>query len=87
MSILQPLTLNQEPVSNSDKSKEIDFCHCLFCDHREINENENKLILQHLYFQHRLIIADVHEIADLKKYLDYWKNEFKGKINSLNYIQ
>lgn len=71
--ILQPLTLNEECSSST---QEVKF-KCLFCD---IEENDEKKILQHIYFEHQLIISDVHEVADLKEYLEYWKEHFKGKF-------
>lgn len=74
--ILQPLTLRQESVEGTKKGQEVTFV-CLSCDFVEKNE---KKILQHLYFEHRIVISDVQDVADLKEYLDYWHEHFKGKL-------
>ncbi|KAG5671008.1 hypothetical protein PVAND_001232 [Polypedilum vanderplanki] len=76
--ILQPLTLIQKSTDNS-KEPEEDICVCLFCEHTEKNEKDNKKILSHIFYAHRLIISDAHEIADLKEYLAYWKEQFKAQ--------
>lgn len=78
--ILQPLTLNDECSSTSKEVKDVKF-KCLIC---EFVENNEKKILQHLYFIHRIVISDSDEIADLKEYLDYWKVHFKGKTNKIS---
>lgn len=77
--ILQPLTLQQNCQEVNKEVKDEDFS-CLFCDFVEKND---KKILQHIYFNHRTVIADIQEVADLKEYLEYWKEQFKGKLNSL----
>jgi len=35
--------------------------------------------LAHLYLEHRLVIADVEDIALLEDYLQYWEKEFQGR--------
>jgi hypothetical protein len=75
--ILQPLTLTQN-ASNESKASLNDVFTCIFCKHSEEDEIGGKKILQHLYFTHRLVIADAHEISDLKEYLSYWRHQFIG---------
>lgn len=77
--ILESLSLNPKS-SKSEQIEEKVLLRCIFCEHAEIKElnSENKAILQHLYMEHRLVIADVQEILDLSEYLNFWKNEFKG---------
>ena len=79
--ILQPLILHQA-ASTVAREDTLNNCVCIFCSHQEKNENDNKKILQHLYFSHRLVISDVHEVADLKAYLNFWKDQFKGRTNN-----
>lgn len=77
--ILETLSLNPTTSRNSENEVNV-MLPCMFCEHEEVNEinSENKAILQHLFMQHRLVIADVHEVLDLSEYLKFWKNEFKG---------
>lgn len=77
--ILQPLTLQADRVDNGSNFQEIIFV-CIFCDFHEKNE---KKCLQHIYFNHRTIIADVQHIANLNEYLIYWRDQFKGNDNIL----
>lgn len=81
--ILQPLTLRQESLEVSNEVQENIFV-CLLCEFVEKNE---KKVLQHLYFEHRIVISDVQDVADLKEYLEYWREHFKGKLHSLLHIQ
>lgn len=73
-SILEALSLVSSHKESS-KSEE-NFC-CIFCDHAE-KGNDNKPILKHLFAEHRLVIADVDEVADLRLYLLFWKTEYQG---------
>lgn len=76
--ILQPLTLDQESQGDDRQHRNLDW-QCIFCDYTERNENDSKKILQHIYFVHRMIIADANDISDLREYLRFWKKEFEGK--------
>lgn len=73
-SILEALSLNETSPVNLENSESQILC-CIFCDFRTKGEKE---VLQHLYMEHRLVIADVHEVSDLREYLLFWKKEFKG---------
>lgn len=75
--ILQPLTLDPDSQEVKNEIKDNNWL-CLFCEYIERNEKDSKKILQHLYFTHRLVIADANEIGDLKEYLKFWKEQFKG---------
>lgn len=77
--ILETLSLNPRSSTNSRDQENVQFC-CMFCDHteQEVVKFDNKPILTHLYVEHRLIIADANDIADLKEYLKIWKKEFEG---------
>jgi hypothetical protein len=77
--ILESLSLN--PVTSSASEKEENrLLPCMFCDYTEkfVLNTENKEILQHMFMEHRIVIADVQEVADLESYLEFWKKEFKG---------
>lgn len=74
-------SLNFNPTTSSESLKEENrTLHCIFCDHTEkLDENsENKEVLQHMFMEHRIVIADIQDVADLQEYLDYWKKEFEG---------
>lgn len=76
--ILEPLSLNPIPENNL-RNEESSFC-CMFCDHSEKEDkHENKAILKHMFTEHRIVIADVQDIRDLRQYLEFWKKEFKCK--------
>ncbi|XP_046387380.1 zinc finger protein 277 isoform X2 [Ischnura elegans] len=48
---------------------------CIFCDeHFPLDEDGKDIaLLQHMFFQHRLVIADSEHIASLCSYCQYWK--------------
>ena len=74
------VTLNFNPTVSTDEKVE-SVLKCIFCEHAAIKskiESENKPILQHLFTEHRLVIADVHEVLDLGEYFSFWKKEFQG---------
>ncbi|KAH8234109.1 hypothetical protein KR038_001764 [Drosophila bunnanda] len=50
---------------------------CLKCDKVYIFPADKDDCLAHLYLEHRLVIADVEEIALLEDYLQYWAKEFQ----------
>ncbi|KAH8384756.1 hypothetical protein KR093_007520 [Drosophila rubida] len=51
---------------------------CLKCDKVFIFPADRDDCLAHLYLEHRLVIADVDEIALLEEYLQYWEKEFQA---------
>ncbi len=53
---------------------------CILCDLKfSINsEVDEKSYLAHLIEAHRVVIADVHLIGDLKRHMAYWKERFKS---------
>lgn len=74
-----PLTLHQKKENPSIfKSEELVECSCLLCDDKFTLPSQEKQLLTHLFMVHRLVIADVNQIADLKEYLRYWGYRFKG---------
>ncbi|XP_061532937.1 zinc finger protein 277 isoform X2 [Phycodurus eques] len=48
---------------------------CLFCP-ETLPATQEDVLLKHLLLQHNLVIADVKLVADLPKYLLYWKGRF-----------
>ncbi|XP_053174879.1 zinc finger protein 277 [Scomber japonicus] len=80
-SILEPLCF-PEPSADDDpgvpsvqqRSSE-ELLVCLFCS-ESVPLNNKDLLLKHLLLQHKLVIADVKLIADLPKYLLYWRGRF-----------
>ncbi|XP_061696624.1 zinc finger protein 277 isoform X2 [Syngnathoides biaculeatus] len=48
---------------------------CLFCP-ESLPATQEDVLLRHLLLQHNLVIADVKLVADLPKYLLYWKGRF-----------
>ncbi|XP_037716275.1 zinc finger protein 277 [Drosophila subpulchrella] len=51
---------------------------CLKCDKVYIFPADKDDCLAHLYLEHRLVIADVEDIALLEDYLQYWEKEFQA---------
>ncbi|XP_023171134.2 zinc finger protein 277 [Drosophila hydei] len=50
---------------------------CLKCNKVYIFPDDRDDCLAHLYLEHRLVIADVEDIALLEDYLQYWEKEFQ----------
>uniref|UniRef100_A0A8P4GV72 C2H2-type domain-containing protein n=1 Tax=Dicentrarchus labrax TaxID=13489 RepID=A0A8P4GV72_DICLA len=48
---------------------------CLFCP-ESVSLQQKDVLLKHLLLEHKLVIADVKLIADLSKYMLYWKGRF-----------
>ncbi|XP_032519099.2 zinc finger protein 277 [Danaus plexippus] len=73
-----PLTLHQKiekpSIFKCGKSVE---CSCVMCDEIFMLPMSEKQMLTHLFMKHRLVIADVNQIADLQAYMKYWKLRFK----------
>lgn len=57
---------------------------CLKCAKVFIFPADRDDCLAHLYLEHRLVIADVEEIALLEDYLQYWEKEFQCKYACLH---
>ncbi|CAB3234309.1 unnamed protein product [Arctia plantaginis] len=75
-----PLTLHQKTENPSIfKSEELVEVSCLLCDEVFTLPEHEKQLLTHLFMTHRLVIADVNQIADLKEYLRYWGFRFKDQ--------
>lgn len=74
-----PLTLHQKidkpTIFKSDEPQE---CSCVLCDEKYVLPENEKQLLTHIFMEHRLVIADVNQIADLVDYLRYWRLRFKG---------
>ncbi|KAH8305890.1 hypothetical protein KR018_000947 [Drosophila ironensis] len=51
---------------------------CLKCEKVYIFPGDKDDCLAHLYLEHRLVIADVEDIALLEDYLQYWEREFQA---------
>ncbi|KAJ2940447.1 hypothetical protein O0L34_g130 [Tuta absoluta] len=73
-----PLTLHQKSekatIFKSDDTVE---CYCPLCDEKFVLPSAEKQLLTHLFMQHRLVVADVNQIADLNEYLRYWRLRFR----------
>uniref|UniRef100_A0A8D9ESB5 Zinc finger protein 277 n=1 Tax=Cacopsylla melanoneura TaxID=428564 RepID=A0A8D9ESB5_9HEMI len=54
------------PLSNEDTESAL----CILCPEQCPSQNE---LLTHIFVSHKMVIADVPLIADLKLYLDYWR--------------
>ncbi|XP_059048721.1 zinc finger protein 277 [Achroia grisella] len=75
-----PLTLHQKCDSPTIfKSDERTESRCVLCDEIFILPTFEKQLLTHLFMEHRLVIADVNQIADLNGYLQYWRHRFKDQ--------
>ncbi|XP_026495750.2 zinc finger protein 277 [Vanessa tameamea] len=75
-----PLTLHQKSEKPSIfKCEKPTECACVLCDEIFSLPASEKQFLTHLFMEHRLVIADVNEIADLRGYVKYWKQRFKDQ--------
>lgn len=84
--ILETLS-HKSATAETQESNEAQLC-CIFCENSETFDvnSDNKAILHHLYMEHRLVIADVQDVSDLKAYLDFWKREFKGNSKRISHV-
>lgn len=74
-----PLTLHQSSENPSIfKCEKPVECSCMLCDEIFLLPAAEKQMLTHLFMIHRLVIADVYDVADLVEYVKYWKIRFKG---------
>ncbi|XP_050347792.1 zinc finger protein 277 [Nymphalis io] len=75
-----PLTLHQKSEKQSVfKCEKPTECACILCDEIFSLPSSEKQFLTHLFMEHRLVIADVNEIADFRSYMKYWKQRFKDQ--------
>ncbi|CAH0694743.1 unnamed protein product [Spodoptera exigua] len=75
-----PLTLHEKTECPSIfKSEDVAECSCVLCEENFLLPSNEKDLLTHLFMKHRLVIADVNQIADLKEYLRYWRLRFKDQ--------
>ncbi|XP_026753602.2 zinc finger protein 277 [Galleria mellonella] len=75
-----PLTLHQKSeFPTIFKSDEHIDCSCILCEEIFILPACEKQLLTHLFMEHRLVIADVNQIADLNGYLKYWRLRFRDQ--------
>ncbi|KAL4701973.1 hypothetical protein ACJJTC_017819 [Scirpophaga incertulas] len=75
-----PLTLHQKVEKPTIfKSVVPEECQCVLCEEKYILPASEKQLLTHLFKEHRLVISDVNQIADLCAYLKYWKLRFRDQ--------
>ncbi|CAN9498817.1 unnamed protein product [Ophioblennius macclurei] len=76
-SILEPLCFPEEPAFSCSaagvQKGGAELLVCLLCSESILQKDA---LLKHLLLEHKLVIADVKLIADLPKYLLYWKGRF-----------
>ncbi|XP_008286038.1 zinc finger protein 277 [Stegastes partitus] len=77
--ILEPLCFPEQTVNSSSTPSQqcprSDLLVCLFCS-ESTPLLQKDVLLKHLLMEHKLVIADVKLIADLPKYMLYWKGRF-----------
>ncbi|XP_023953473.2 zinc finger protein 277 [Bicyclus anynana] len=75
-----PLTLHQKSENPSIfKTDTPNECPCVLCDEVYVLPASEKQFLTHLFMEHRLVIGDANQIADLPGYMKYWKLRFKDQ--------
>ncbi|KAM4573564.1 zinc finger protein 277 [Odontesthes bonariensis] len=78
-SILEPLSFPEQPVESSNtpslQCPSSELLVCLFCS-ESAPVLQKDILLKHLLLGHKLVIADVKLIADLPRYMLYWKGRF-----------
>lgn len=52
---------------------------CLICDKEYALKQELDEYLGHLFTEHRLVIADVHDISLIEDYLAHWQVKLNGE--------
>ncbi|XP_073253229.1 zinc finger protein 277-like [Porites lutea] len=53
---------------------------CIFCDREFPNTaGKNDAVLHHLLVEHQLVISDVAQVCDMRRYSCYWRKRFKEK--------
>ncbi|XP_027058235.1 zinc finger protein 277-like [Pocillopora damicornis] len=53
---------------------------CIFCEKEFPNTSgKNDAVLHHMLIEHQLVIGDVGQVCDLRRYLCYWKTRLKEK--------
>ncbi|CAI9724399.1 finger 277-like [Octopus vulgaris] len=70
-------TLSVEDEASQSQTSE-DLCSCIFCTYTVNISQDKDSLLRHLIISHKLVVADVKLIANLKKYILYWKKRMKG---------
>lgn len=70
--------INSECTEDNKKCKEDKQLECLQCDEEFHFPEDKDEYLALPYPSHRLVIADVEDIASLEHYLKYWMEDFQG---------
>lgn len=77
--ILEPLCFPEQPSDPSGvpglRCPGSEPLVCLFCS-ESVPPPQKDVLLKHLLLEHKLVIADVKLIADLPKYMLYWRGRF-----------
>ncbi|KAL9972759.1 hypothetical protein ACROYT_G019124 [Oculina patagonica] len=75
---LEVLTFPEQPVKElSPLGLQVP---CIFCDKEFPNTTgKNDAVLHHLLVEHQLVIGEVAQVCDMRRYLCYWKTRFKEK--------
>ncbi|XP_068595642.1 zinc finger protein 277 [Brachionichthys hirsutus] len=74
-SILEPLCFPDGTSPPSKQWPSLELLVCLFCP-ESVCQQQKDVLLKHLLVEHKTVVADVKLIADLPKYLLYWKGRF-----------
>ncbi|XP_078112489.1 zinc finger protein 277 isoform X1 [Sander vitreus] len=74
-SILEPLCFPEQPTDTPSAPGAELALLCPFCP-ESVPLQHKDVLLKHLLLEHKLVIADVKLIADLPKYMLYWKGRF-----------
>ncbi|XP_072242597.1 zinc finger protein 277 isoform X2 [Leuresthes tenuis] len=78
-SILEPLSFPEQAVESSStpslQCPSSELLVCLFCS-ESVPLLQKDILFKHLLLGHKLVIADVKLIADLPRYMLYWKGRF-----------
>ncbi|XP_074619362.1 zinc finger protein 277-like isoform X1 [Acropora palmata] len=75
---LEVLTFPEKPLRELTSSELL--VPCIFCDREFPNtQGKNDAVLHHLLVEHQLVIGDVAQVCDIRRYLSYWKVRLKEK--------
>lgn len=78
--ILEALTF---PTRSETEIEPSTSCECLLCSEVFDLRESNDQILTHLLLIHKLVIADIKEIVDLKR---YWAASVKDQVSNFTIL-
>ena len=71
--VLGGLSFPEELPSKTSTDESSSEVPCVFCNRRFVNtEAKNDALLHHLLLEHQLVIADVSQVCDMKRWINLY---------------